>query len=111
MAYKWRPSATQRKEFAIKMQNDPEYAKAYNERKRKREEKRRAESKYDYNSAGGYYIPTREQHDAAWELLDNTMDSDIQDSCNQVIFGYTCKEKIFHDHIHVINEFRRKRAI
>jgi len=52
---KWKPTKAQRKEFAQKMQ-DPEYEKAYLQRKEKRAASRRKNSDYDYSSAGGLTI-------------------------------------------------------
>ena len=104
----WKPSKQQAREFAQKMQ-DPEFAKEYYERKAKRAEKRRANSNYDYSSAGGYYVPTEIQYLTAMQLLQsNELDNNIKEACNQVIYGYTNKEKIHHDYIHIINQFARK---
>ncbi len=104
----WKPSKQQAREFAQKMQ-DPEFAKEYYERKAKRAEKRRANSNYDYSSAGGYYIPTEIQYLTAMQLLQkNDIDDITKEACNKVIYGYTTKEKIHHDYIHIINQFTRK---
>ncbi len=53
MGYKWRPSKPARREFAQNMQN-PDFANQYYARKEEKAEKRRASSKFDYASAGGY---------------------------------------------------------
>ena len=99
MSYRWKPNASQRREFAIKMQ-DPEEKAAYEERKRFK------------NSYDGFknkeFIPTKEQYENAFKMLNNINLTDNQkDACNQVIYGYDCQEKIHHDYIHIINEFRR----
>lgn len=109
MGYKWKPSATQRKAFAEKMNNDPEYAAAYNERKEAKAEKRRAGSKFDYETAGGTYIPTKEQYEFAMNnyRLEGLTPEQHQ-AFNQVTYGYSCQEKIHHDYIHIVNELRRK---
>jgi len=108
MSYKWRPSKSQRKEFAIRMQ-DPDERSAYEERKEAKAEKRRANSSFNYNSAGGNYVPTEFQYKSAIKLLgNNNLTSEQKDACNQVMYGYDCKEKIHHDYIHIINELERK---
>lgn len=103
MGYKWKPSASQRREFAAKM-SDPIERAAYYENKEAKAAKKRAGSQFDYNSAGGNYIPTQAQYNAAVEAIGTGIDND----CNRVIYGYTCQEKVHHDHIHVINEYLRK---
>jgi hypothetical protein len=105
MGYKWKPTATQKREFAERMKNPIEQA-AYYQRKNDRATKRRSTSIYDYTSAGGYYIPTKEQYDFAMRNPD-LFTSDEENSRNQVIFGYSCSEKVHHDFIHVVNEKRR----
>lgn len=109
MSYKWKPSKSQRKEFAIKMKTDEAFANAYYQRKEQRASKRRSKSEFDYNSAGGYYIPTKIQHDAALKLsMDNPTDKQVE-ACNMVLYGYTCNEKIHHDYIHIVNEYIRNK--
>jgi len=103
----WKPSASQRREFANNMQ-DPEYREAYETRKTANVEKRRQSSKYDYASAGGQYMPTEIQYNAAMELMaSGTMQQ--QDAARMVIYGFTCSEKVDHDHIHIINEYIRSK--
>ncbi|MDR2291977.1 MAG: hypothetical protein LBE11_00705 [Prevotellaceae bacterium] len=104
MAYskKWRPSASQKREFAQNMQN-PEYAAAYYKRKEERAEKRRATSKYDYGSAGGAYVPTEAQYEFCMSHMD-MFDSQECEAANMVISGYLCQDKVHHDYIHVVNE-------
>jgi len=108
---KWRPSKKQRREFAERMANDPEYRKAYYERQEKRAEKKRSTSKFDYISAGGQYLPTKIQNDAALELLNLNPSPEQAEACNMVLWGYSCSEKIHHDYIHLINEFIRHKNL
>ena len=111
MAYKWRPSASQRRAFAERMK-DPDEQAAYNERKQAKADKRRAGSQYDYSSAGGNYIPTQSQYDAAMIALQSMeLTSEQQDACNQTTYGYTCQENIHHDYIHIVNELRRSNSL
>ncbi len=105
MGYKWKPSASQRRAFAAKMQ-DPFEKAQYEANKEAKAAKRRESSQFDYNSAGGNYIPTQAQYHAAIEAIGTGIDND----CNMVIYGYTCQENVHHDHIHVINEFLRSKA-
>ncbi len=72
--YRWKPSKSQRRQFAEKMQ-DPEFAEAYYRRKEERAEKQRAASNYDYSSAGGYYVPTSEQNKVAFIVLSREHDT------------------------------------
>lgn len=105
---KWKPSKTQRRQFAERMQN-PEERAAYEARKRERADKRRAGSKYEYASAGGEYIPTREQYAAAMEMNTTAATTaEERSAANMVIYGYNCQEKVHHDYIHLVNEYRRK---
>ena len=69
MRYKWKPSKTQKREFAERMATDTAYSEAYHQRKEQRAETRRSTSKFDYQTAGGEYIPTGSQNKAAFELL------------------------------------------
>jgi len=106
MAYKWKPSASQRKAFAEKMK-DPEEAAAYAERKDAKAKKRRSGSNFGYESAGGMYVPTREQHDFCLANGHLAVTPEQEGAFNLVMFGYSCKEKVHHDHIHIVNELRR----
>ena len=108
MAYKWKPSKTARREFAQKMQNDSDFAMQYEQRKVEKEEKRRSTSQFDYNSAGGSYVPTLLQYDFAMKAAFNFDLSDEQmNACNMVLSGYSCNEKVHHDYIHIVNELIR----
>jgi uncharacterized protein (UPF0303 family) len=104
---KWRPSASQRREFAQNMQNS-EYAAAYYQRKEDRAAKRRATSKFDYNSAGGMYVPTRSQYDFCMSHMDLFTTPQEHDAANFIISGYTCQDKVHHDFIHIVNEKMRE---
>jgi len=109
MRKSWKPSKTQRREFAQRMQNDSEFAESYNNRKREKEEKRRASSKFDYRTAGGSYIPTKVQHDFCLEMVGEDLTSEQENACNIVASGYACNEKVDHDFIHIVNELIRNR--
>ena len=107
MSYRWKPSKSARRQFAKNMQNK-EFADAYYERKEARAEKRRLGSSFDYNSAGGAYVPTQFQNESAFKFLSSKdLTPEQTDACNQVISGYSCNEKIHHDYIHVLNELIR----
>ena len=116
MAYKWRPNRTQAREFAKRMSEDKDFVNAYNKRKEEKAKKRRQSSNFDYTTAGGNFIPTQYQYDNAFKILNGEIfyiprdvqhQSQIDDACNQVIYGYSCQEKIHHDYIHVVNEIVR----
>ena len=108
MAYTWKPTKAQRREFAKKMQNDVNFRNSYYERQEKRAEKKRATSRFDYYTAGGEYIPTAEQYEAAYQLQSEKPTKEQSDACDFVIYGYLNNKKIHHDYIHIINEYRRK---
>ncbi len=105
----WKPSKTERKNFAIKMNNDAEFAKAYNDRKESKLEKQRSTSSFDYRTAGGKYKPTSAQYNFAFSKVGTNLTTEQETACNMVIYGYTCNEKIHHDFIHIVNELIRKK--
>lgn len=102
---KWTPSAAQRKEFAINMQ-DEDFRNDYEARKAERAANKRATSKFDYATAGGMYVPTKNQHDFVMNYSEN-LTAKQQDAFDQITYGYSCKEKVHHDHIHIVNEMIR----
>ena len=106
MAYKWKPSATQRREFAQRMQ-DPKEEQAYKERKEEKAVKRREGSKFNYSSAGGNYIPTKVQYEFCMLNYSNELTEEQRTAFSQVTFGFSCQEKIHHDFIHIVNELIR----
>jgi len=107
MAYKWKPSKAQKQAFKERMQ-DEEEQKAYEERKQQKVIKRREKSIFDYGTAGGFYVPTKEQFLKCLDLLQEERTDKERNACNQVIFGYNCNEKVHHDNIHIVNELIRK---
>ena len=110
MAYKWKPSKSQKREFAERMQN-PEEKKAYEDRRQERINKRKSTSKFDYNTAGGFFVPTKIQFDLAFKALMTSLTSEQKDACQQIISGYSLNEKIHHDYIHILNELNREGKI
>ncbi len=107
MAYRWKPSNQQKREFAERMK-DPEQKAAYEQSKKERADKKRSTSAFSYNSAGGEYIPTKSQHDyAVFDRSQNTTPEHDQ-ACDMVAMGYSCSMKIHHDYIHIVNELIRK---
>lgn len=108
MAYKWKPSKSQRAAFAAKMA-DPEERAAYDARKEAREAKRRAGSRFNYTTAGGSYIPTDMQaRSAARFLARPDLTPAERDACNRVVGAYTTQSRIHHDQIHIVNDLTRK---
>lgn len=110
MAYRWKPSATQKRAFAERMK-DPAEQIAYQQRKEDKAAKRRVGSKFDYSSAGGNYVPTQFQYEQAVKFLGAELTSEQKDACNQVMYGYSCQEKIHHDYIHIVNELIRGKEL
>lgn len=101
--YKWKPSKSKRKEFAKKMQ-DEQFAQEYKQRKINRVVNRRKDSRFDYPTAGGYYIATRGQADFCMEHSDLFNSLSEQEAKNMVILSWSNNEKIHHDYIHIVNE-------
>lgn len=111
MGYKWKPSASQRKAFAAKMQDPTERAE-YEQRKATRADRRRFGSKFDYNSAGGMYVPTQNQYDCAMRYLQTKeLTHEQQEACNMVMSAYSCQDKVHHDYIHIVNELVRSNPL
>jgi hypothetical protein len=107
--YKWKPSAAARRAFAEKMQN-PIERQAYEQRKAEKASKRRAGSSFDYETAGGMYVPSVVQYDFCMSRpVDMTPEQ--ESACNMVIMGYNCNEKVHHDHIHIVNEMIRRQSV
>ena len=108
MAYKWKPNASQRRAFAQRMQN-PEEKASYEERKHLR------------NSFEGFknkeFVATREQHNFCLSNMNLAYKYDeehegnqitAKDAFNQVLYSFSCNEKIHHDYIHIVNEIIRQ---
>ena len=106
MSYKWKPSASQRRAFAERMK-DPSEQAAYDARKAAKAEKRRSSSKFDYNTAGGSYVPTKEQHDFCMWNWPADLTNEQNAARDMVLMGYSCGQKVHHDYIHIVNELRR----
>jgi len=110
MAYKWKPSAAQRRAFAQRMQ-DPAEAAAYAQRKQDKADKRRVGSRFDYASAGGEYVPTQAQHATAWQIMaDHNATRKQKDAAGLVMSAYACNERTHHDNIHIVNDYYRSHA-
>ncbi|HPW66969.1 MAG TPA: hypothetical protein PLS84_07775 [Salinivirgaceae bacterium] len=109
MRHKWKPTQAQRREFAERMATDTAYSDSYYQRKKKVAEKKRSASKFDYQTAGGEYIPTESQFKAAFDLLNLNPTAEQKEACNMVWYGYSCEEKVHHDFIHLINEYIRSK--
>lgn len=106
---KWKPSKSQRREFAIKMQTDVDYAEAYNERKKRKKEN--FITSCEKLGSGFLCTATKEQHDFAVFNRPSDLTAEQEDALNQVAFSFSCNEKIDHYYIHLVNELRRKSFI
>ena len=106
MGYKWKPSASQKREFAQNMQNE-EFKTNYYARKEVKKIKRINTSEFDYTTAGGNYVPTREQHNFCLDNFDLFETQTEINAMNIVLIGYATNEKVHHDYIHIVNEKRR----
>ena len=106
MGYKWKPSKSQRKAFAERMQ-DPIERTAYETRKVEKAAKRRETSSFDYDKAGGEYVPTKEQYLFVFRNLDLFKTPQEKNAAEIILSGYSLNEKVHHDFIHIVNEIRR----
>ena len=106
MAYKWKPNAAQRREYAAKM-NDPIERAAIEKKREEKAIKRRYKSSFDYQSAGGNYVPTLMQNNEAAKFMGGDISDEQKNACSIVMYGYSCNEKVNHDFIHIVNELSR----
>ncbi|MBN1969610.1 MAG: hypothetical protein JW870_09605 [Candidatus Delongbacteria bacterium] len=107
MAYKWKPNATQRREFKERMQ-DPILRAEHEQNKANGAAKKRSSSKFDYESASGYYLPTKIQFDASNRMLFSDVSEEQKTAANNIISAHVCGFKTHHDNIHIVNEWIRK---
>jgi predicted nucleotidyltransferase component of viral defense system len=98
MGYRWKPNATQRREFAQRMQ-DPVEREAY--------EKRKAEKKLYDNWKYKDFIPTKEQFNFCLNHMNLFVTQDEINAMNLLMSAYTSNEKVNHCYIHIVNEKRR----
>lgn len=98
MGYRWKPNASQRREFAKRMQ-DPEEKASY--------EQRKADKKLYDNWKDKDFVPTKEQYDFVVANRDLFITSEEEDAANIVFSGYALNEKVNHRFIHIVNEKRR----
>jgi len=98
MSYRWKPNASQRREFAERMRN-PEEKQAY-------EQKKIEKGLYD-NWKDKDFVPTKEQNDFCLNNMNLFTTRQEKEAVNFVIGGYSLNEKINHCYIHIINEKRR----
>jgi hypothetical protein len=97
-------SAMTPEQRAAKEQARKEREEAAYQRKMAQMDKLRAKSKFNYATAGGSFIPTREQYEAAIAMERAGIDV-MQATALQG--AYLAQSKVSHDIIHVINEYRR----
>ena len=98
MSYKWKPNASQRREFAQRMQN-PEEKAAY--------ENKKAEKKLYDNWKDKDFVPTKEQADFCFNHSNLFITEEEKDAINFVTSAYSLNEKVNHCYIHIVNEKRR----
>lgn len=102
--YKWKPSASQRREFAEKMNSDPEYAREYLNRKHAKTTYSDDPRSFKHRE----FVPTQMQYNEAARFLGTKeLTEEQKTACNQVMYGYSCQEKVHHDHIHIVNSMTR----
>jgi len=108
MSRQWYPSRGERKAFAIRMREDKEIREAYQERKAKRAAKRIASSAYDYPSAGGEFVPTKQQGLFATFDRRGTRSQEDEEAMEIVGSAWSTSTKCHHDYIHRVNECMRR---
>lgn len=99
--YRFKPNATQRREFAERMK-DPEEQAAYLERKH-------AKNSYNINDSRSFahksFVPTKIQYDIAINMIEQELTKEQFNAAQQVSSAYICQDKVHHDYIHIINHF------
>jgi len=100
----WKPSAKQKADFALKMQN-PNFVADREAKQERKQEKRIAASAFDYPTAGGKFIPTLQQHDYALGNMRTAerLGSPYLDSFRAVTVAYVAQIAVSHDDIHRVN--------
>lgn len=106
MGYKWKPNKSQREAFKTRMA-DPKEKEAYELAKEQKMANKRSKSKFDYKTAGGFYVPTKEQYEFVMQNMDLFKTDEEITAANIVVGGFSCNEKVNHDFIHIVNEKRR----
>lgn len=106
MGYRYKPSASQRKEFAERMK-DPEEQKVYEDRKR-------AKSTYSDNPLSfkhKSFVPTQMQNDHSWKMLSiEGLKEEQYEAARQVLSAFSCQDKVHHDYIHIVNAHQREQS-
>lgn len=97
------------KSLQKKMQ-DPEFAADYYARKAEKAEKKRTGSKYNYSTAGGRYVPTKDQYDFCVRHPELFVTEEEKTAENLVVGAYAVNQKVHHDYIHIVNELIRKHS-
>ena len=105
---KWKPSAAAKREFAAKMQ-DPEYVAQRLAKKEAKQIERIEKSRFNYSTAGGKYVPTKDQHDFALTNIERAerLGPAYAESFRMVMHGFTTQTPVDHDHIHRVNTIKR----
>lgn len=105
MKYRWKPSASQKRAFAERMK-DLEEQRMYEEKKRAKNTYSGDPRSFKHKS----FVPTENQYKVSWKMLnDDRCTKEQENSCNMIIYGYICQEKVHHDHIHIVNELTRNK--
>lgn len=107
MAYKWRPSASQRRAFAEKMQNDEDFKSSYLQRKAEKREQ--FYNSLEKKNTKCFYYVTKEQYNFA--MYEASPENEEQkQACDMVVSSFAINEKCDHFFIHIVNEMRRNQT-
>lgn len=74
-------------------------------------ETRRASSAFDYPTAGGKYVPTREQNSFCITSAEAFKTQEEKQAARNIIQAFASKQRISHDFIHIVNEVIRNNKI
>lgn len=85
---------------------NPDEKLAYEQRKQEKKNNLITKSRFDYNTAGGMFVPTRIQADFCMNTKTN-LTEEQENARNIVLAAYSCNEKVHHDYIHIINELMK----
>jgi hypothetical protein len=103
MSYKWKPNASQRAAFKERMSTPVGQAEYYTA-KQEKAGKRRSKSNFDYETAGGSYIPT--EYQARFCIQHDDLFKTIREDTArlEVMMCFDDHCKTHHDNIHIVNE-------
>jgi len=103
--FKWKPNASQRRAFAERMQDSDEQSAYYS---RQLAKKNKFYDSFYHPGSGVECIASKSAHDFCIFDRRGIDTPELEDAANQVVFSFSCNEKIDHYYIHIINSIIRQ---